>query len=91
MYELIYDSQEGNGRINTRDKNVSKNRLTHTRSHTHQKNLYKMLWSMRTGEKKNLSTMLQFKSQKKKKKVWEFLPPTCQEMSSDILKARITK
>lgn len=66
MYELIYDSQEGNGRINTRDKNVSKNRLTHTRSHTHQKNLYKMLWSMRTGEKKNLSTMLQFKSQKKK-------------------------
>ena len=43
MYELIYDSQEGNGRINTRDKNVSKNRLTHTRSHTHQKNLYKML------------------------------------------------
>lgn len=43
MYELIYDSQEGNGRINTRDRNVSKNRLTHTRSHTHQKNLYKML------------------------------------------------
>lgn len=76
MYELIYDSQEGNGRINTRDKNVSKNRLTHTRSHTHQKNLYKMLWSMRTGEKKNLSTMLQFKSQKKKKKKFGsfFLP-----------------
>lgn len=68
MYELIYDSQEGNGRINTRDKNVSKNRLTHTRSHTHQKNLYKMLWSMRTGEKKICQLCYNLKAKKKKKK-----------------------
>lgn len=66
MYELIYDSQEGNGRINTRDKNVSKNRLTHTRSHTHQKNLYKMLWSMRTGEKKICQLCYNLKAKKKK-------------------------
>lgn len=35
MYELVSDSQEGSGGINTRDRNVSKNRLTHTRAHTH--------------------------------------------------------
>jgi hypothetical protein len=56
---------------------------------------------MRTGGE-NLSTMLQFKSKKKRKEkinnnnnknknLGKFLPPTCQEMSSNILKARITK
>lgn len=56
MYELIYDSQEGNGRINTRDKNVSKNRLTHTRSHTHQKKpVQDALINENRGKKKSVN------------------------------------
>ena len=54
-----------------------------------------MLQSKEQGKKKKkicqLCYNLKAKKKKKKKKVWEFLPPPCQEMSSNILKARITK
>lgn len=86
MYELIYDSQEGNGRINTRDRNVSKNRLTHTRSHTHQKNLYKMLWSMRTGKKKKKICQLCYNLKAKKKKFGSFSLPHVRKCHPIFLK-----
>ena len=69
------------------DRNVLKT-LTHMRAHTH-KTCTKCSNQREEGGK-SLSTMLQFKS-KRKKKIREIFPPTCQEMSSNILKARITK
>lgn len=57
----------------------------YTHTHTH---LYKMLQSMRTGKKKIRQLCYNLKAKKKKK---EFLSPTCQEMSSNILEARVTK
>lgn len=75
------------------DRNVSKNRLAHMPTHSHKKTCTKCSdqWEQEKKKSVNYVTMLQFKSKKKKKKVWEFLSPTRQEMSSNILKARKTK
>lgn len=65
IWTLFKTARKGSGKITEGVGKYQKNQLKH-------KNCTKMLRSMITGEKKNLSTMLQFKSWKKK--VRDFLP-----------------
>lgn len=65
IWTLFKTARKGSGKITEGVGKYQKNQLKH-------KNCTKMLRSMITGEKKNLSTMLQFKSWKKE--VRDFLP-----------------